>query len=101
MAELHRPKLPLTKFVVGGEAGAAVEAPAAKVSAAEDGFSGEGVKSGEPVLIENTGEGSHHFLASRLPPGKTIADARKFLKTDGLDLGRMTTRVRPTHLPAR
>ena len=77
-----RPKLPLTKFVVSGETGAAVEAPAAKISAAEYGFSGEGVKSGETVLIENTGEEWHHFLASRLAPGKTIADARKFLKTE-------------------
>lgn len=77
-----RPKLPLTKFVVSGAGGATLEAPAAKISAKEYGFSGEGVKSGEPVLVENTGQEWHHFLASRLRPGATIADARKFLKTE-------------------
>jgi len=77
-----KPKLPLAKIAVGGEGGAEFEPPAAKVTASEYAFSGEGVKSGEPVLLENGGGEWHHFLAARLKPKATIADAKKFLMTE-------------------
>ncbi len=75
------PKGPLTRIEVKGEGGPEFEPPAAKVAATEYAFSGEGVKSGEPVLLENAGGEWHHFLASRLKPDATIADAKKFLRT--------------------
>lgn len=78
-----KPELPLAKVEVKGEGGPEFEPPAAKVTATEYSFSGEGVKSGEPVLLENAGGEWHHFLASRLKPRATIADAKKFLMTEG------------------
>ncbi len=75
-------QLPLTRFEVKGDAGDEFEGPAAKVSATEYAFKGEGVKSGEPVLLENAGGTWHHFIASRLKPDATIADAKKFLATE-------------------
>ncbi len=78
----NKPRLPLAKIEVEGDGGPEFEPPAAKVSATEYAFSGEGVTSGEPVLLENAGGEWHHFLASRLKPGATIADAKKFLMTE-------------------
>lgn len=77
-----KPKLPLAKIEVSGEGGPEFEPPAAKVAATEYAFSGDGVKSGEPVLLENAGGEWHHFLAARLKPDATIADAKKFLRTE-------------------
>jgi hypothetical protein len=78
----ERPKLPLTKIEVSGAGGGEAAAPAARISAADYSFTGEGVKAGAPVLLENTGKQWHHFLASKLKPGATIAEARKFLTTE-------------------
>lgn len=77
-----KPKLPLAKLTVEGDAGPEFEPPAAKVTATEYKFTGEGVKSGEPVLLENAGGEWHHFLASKLKPGATVAQVKKFLQTE-------------------
>ena len=75
-------KPPLAKFEVEGEEGPAFEPPAATVIATEYAFEGQGVKSGEPVLLDNAGGTWHHFLASRLKPDAKIAQVKKFLLTE-------------------
>lgn len=77
-----KPKLPLAKIVVEGEGGPELEPPAAKITAKEYSFSAEGVKSGEPVVLENGGGEWHHFLAAMLRKGATIDEAKKFFKTE-------------------
>lgn len=75
-------KLPLTRIEVKGEGGAEFEPPAARVTATEYAFEGQAVKANAPVLLENGGGTWHHFLASKLKKGATIADARKFLRDE-------------------
>ena len=76
------PKLPLARIEVAGDGGPALEPPPAKITATEYAFAGTGVKSGQPVLLENAGGTWHHFLASRLKPGATLAQAKKYLATE-------------------
>lgn len=53
------------------------------VVATEYKFTGEGLKAGKAKLeLRNDGGTWHHFLAAPLKSGATIADAKKYLKTE-------------------
>jgi hypothetical protein len=72
------------EFEVTGTAGRG-ELPAGggTIQATEYAFEARGLKAGRnPVLFENAGGEPHFVGAARLKPGKTLADARRFLETE-------------------
>jgi hypothetical protein len=53
------------------------------IEAREYAFESEGLKAGRNnVLFDNTGAEPHFIVAAALKPGKTLADARRFFKTE-------------------
>jgi hypothetical protein len=75
----------VASFVVSGDAGD-TELPDEEttVEAFDYGFRAEGLTAGENrILFENTGDQPHHIIAAPIVPGKTIADVRKFVRSDG------------------
>ena len=81
------PPGPPTKFEVAAEEeGVLPTLPqtGGKISASEYVFGGTGLKAGQSKLtLGNGGQQWHHFLAAPLNPGATLADAKKFLMSDG------------------
>jgi hypothetical protein len=72
------------EFEVTGDAGAGeLPSDGGTIEASEYEFTGSGLKAGStPVLFANGG-GEPHFIAGiGIKPGKTIADVRKFFKTE-------------------
>ena len=68
--------------VSGGGGGEEPSAPA-KIEASEYKFTASGLKTGKTeVLVDNVGEEPHFVAAIRIKPGKTIADVRKFIRTE-------------------
>ena len=72
------------EFEVKGESGQGeLAADAGTISATEYAFESEGLKAGEGrVLFENAGGEPHFVAAAPIKQGKTIADVRKWLKTE-------------------
>ena len=55
----------------------------ATVSAKEYSFDASGLKAGKnQIAFENIGAEPHHIIAVPMTPGATIADVRKFFKTE-------------------
>jgi hypothetical protein len=75
----------LLKFEVPDGAGSAAGLPAAvgTVTAYDYGFRARGLRSGKNfVRFENTGREIHHVIAAPMLPGKTLAEVRRFMRTE-------------------
>ena len=72
------------EFEVKGESGQGeLAADGGTISATEYAFESEGLKAGKGrVLFENAGGEPHFLAAAPIKPGKTLADVRKWLKTE-------------------
>ena len=70
--------------VKGGDRGGRLpDAPGGTVTASEYKFETSDLKTGkQPVLFENVGKEPHFMVALPIKQGKTIADVRKFIKTE-------------------
>lgn len=70
--------------VKGGDGGGSLpDAPGGTVTASEYKFEASGLKTGrQQILIENVGKEPHFMVAAPIKQGKTIADVRKFIKTE-------------------
>jgi hypothetical protein len=79
------PEPPLAKFTVSeGDDAAELPETDGKVTAVDYSFSGEGLTAGtNEVLLENSGEQWHHFLAAKLKDGATIEQAQEYLQSEG------------------
>jgi hypothetical protein len=74
----------VARFEVSGDTGDA-ELPEEEttVEAFDYGFRAEGLETGRsPILFENAGEEPHHIIAAPIVAGKTIADVRKFVRSE-------------------
>jgi hypothetical protein len=70
-------------FTVSGGGDATLPEPASRVDAFEYRFEASGLKAGtNQVLFDNKGSEPHFLEAAPLLPGKTIADVKRFLKTE-------------------
>jgi hypothetical protein len=68
--------------VTGGGGGEGPRAPAT-IEASEYKFESSGLQSGKrQVLVDNIGSEPHFVAAARIKPGKTIADVRRFIRTE-------------------
>ena len=72
------------EFEVTGESGQGeLAADGGTISATEYAFESEGLKAGKSrVLFENAGGEPHFIAGAPIKPGKTLADVRKWLKTE-------------------
>lgn len=72
------------EFEVSGQSGQGeLAADGGTISATEYAFESEGLKAGKGrVLFENAGGEPHFLAAAPIKPGKTLADVRKWLKTE-------------------
>jgi len=75
---------PTAFFEVTGEpSDAQLPAPAARIDATEYAFTASGLKAGkQQVLIDNKGAEPHFVAATPIKDGKTLADVKKFLRTE-------------------
>jgi hypothetical protein len=78
---------PVTKkgyaaFEVSGERAGAELPAGSTVTASEYKFESDVITAGEPIVFENVGAEVHHLIAFPVLPGKTIAEAEKFVKTE-------------------
>ena len=69
-------------FKVSGESADAELPAGSTVTASEYKFESQKITAGEPIVFENVGDELHHLVGFPVLPGKTIAEAEKFLKTD-------------------
>lgn len=68
---------------VSGESGAKEPSTPAKVTASEYEFTSSGLEAGrQRFLFDNAGAEPHFIAAVPIKPGKTIADVRRFLKSE-------------------
>ena len=73
----------ITSFKVSGGAYGDLPSAPATVSAKEYSFDASGLKAGKnQIAFENIGAEPHHIVATPMTPGATIADVRKFFKTE-------------------
>jgi hypothetical protein len=73
-----------TEFeVTEGDGDAELPETSARVGAAEYSFESTGLEGGTVrVTVENVGKEPHFVAASKLKPGKTLADAKEFVRTE-------------------
>jgi hypothetical protein len=70
-------------FEVTGSDSGELTAPAARIDAVEYAFRASGLRAGSnPVLIDNKGRQPHFIDAAPIKPGKTIADVRRFVRSE-------------------
>ncbi|HEV3376042.1 MAG TPA: hypothetical protein VG126_02055 [Thermoleophilaceae bacterium] len=70
-------------FKVSGAGDAQLPEPASRVDAFEYRFEASGLKAGaNRVLFDNKGKEPHFLEAAPIAPGKTIADVKRFLRTE-------------------
>ena len=74
----------LTRFEVSGEkAGGKLPAAEATVSAKEYSFDAQGLKAGpNKIAFDNVGAEPHHMIVAPMAPGATLADVKKFFRTE-------------------
>ena len=74
----------LTRFEVSGEkAGGKLPDAQATVSAQEYSFDAKGLKAGpNKIAFDNVGAEPHHMIAAPMAPGATLADVKKFFRTE-------------------
>lgn len=79
----------IAKFEVTGEASdAELPQTEATIVASEYKFTADGLKPGaNRITFDNAGEELHHAIAAPIAEGKTIADVKKFLMTEGRPSG--------------
>ena len=77
------PEGELASITVTDEEGAELPETEGTVEAVDYSFSADGLTAGtNPVLLDNTGEQWHHFIASKMADGATIDDVQKFFETE-------------------
>ncbi|MDQ4041093.1 MAG: hypothetical protein M3141_05020 [Actinomycetota bacterium] len=69
--------------VQGGESDGELPSAPATVTATEYAFEAEGLKQGRNrIRFVNDGDELHHIVAFQLAPGKTVADVKRFFRTE-------------------
>jgi plastocyanin len=69
-------------FAVKGDAGSAGLPPSpSEVKAVDYSFSAHGLQAGASLRFDNAGKQPHEIAAARLRPGQTLADVRRYVKT--------------------
>ena len=73
-----------TLKIAGGKAEGNLPTTSAKITAVDYRFTTSGLKAGRnTVEFQNSGRELHHAIVMPIAPGKTLADVRKFLQTEG------------------
>ncbi len=69
--------------VQGGESGGDLPSAPATVTATDYAFEAEGLKQGRNrIRFVNDGDELHHIVAFQLAPGKSVADVKRFFRTE-------------------
>ena len=67
----------------GDGGGSLPDAPGGTVAASEYKFEASNLRAGKhAILFENVGKEPHHMVAAPIKPGKTIADVRRYARTE-------------------
>jgi plastocyanin len=75
---------PYAEFTVEGDEGAALPEVPAVIEAVDYDFNPGQIEAGsQQVLFENNGEEPHHLVAAPMKPGKTEADLKEAVESDG------------------